>query len=622
MEFRYVLSIVILCIAAIKRTEGRRFTIPYLSDSEWNVHNLAVKDRIAPLHYDLGSNIVSPKVAANSFVDIVTEYFQEQNEFLENQTNQMYIEHEPKTLTQARKRKNLLRKKAFGKNATKEDREAFKLAIKTISYLKNKTKKHRDEKSRAHLEKRFRDNFYDFSKKVCNGSLHEKSPRPTFSQMEADEYFCTKYSVPNVIDLTSLNWFPYVNVNSENYQSFDMNSFKPKDVKNVLKRKKARSAPGDDGLMYGMLKHLYCTHHFLATLYNKILESGDPPEMWSESKVALIFKSGETTKPENFRMISLTCCIGKIFNQISSERMSTYLTTNEFIDKRVQKAFINGVNGCIEHNQVVHEILKHARCKQKTLHITFFDLAGAFGSMSHQLIATSLSRYAIPQPVARYIDVLYSRLNGRVCGHGPGWQSERFAFRKGVFQGDPLSPIVFLMCFNPIIDYLETQKQQYGYDFAGQKVITTPYADDFNLITGNKRYHQKLVQEVDKLLSSMGLSVKAKKCRSLSISGGKPTVIDFSLAREQIASVQNNPIKFLGSHITFRMKTSETYDFIRDKVDSTLTNIDSVNIKNEYKLRILNDYALSSMRYMLTVHDLHATHLGQLDTLLDKYIKK
>ena len=120
----------------------------------------------------------------------------------------------------------------------------------------------------------------------------------------------------------------------------------------------------------------------------------------------------------------------------------------------------------------------------------------------------------------------------------------------------------------------------------------------------------------------MGLAVKAKKCRSLSISDGKPTVIDFSLAREQIASVQNNPIKFLGSHITFKMKTSKTYDFIRDKVDSTLTNIDSVNIKNEYKLKILNDYALSSMRYMLTVHDLHATHLGQLDTLLDKYIKK
>ena len=74
--------------------------------------------------------------------------------------------------------------------------------------------------------------------------------------METNEYFCTRYSVPYVVDLTSFSWFPYVNVNSKSYQSFDMNPFKPKDVKNVLKRKKARSSPGDDGLMYGMLKHL------------------------------------------------------------------------------------------------------------------------------------------------------------------------------------------------------------------------------------------------------------------------------------------------------------------------------------------------------------------------------
>ena len=33
-------------------------------------------------------------------------------------------------------------------------------------------------------------------------------------------------------------------------------------------------------------------------------------------------------------------------------------------------------------------------------------------------------------------------------------------------------------------------------------------------------------------------------------------------------------------------------------------------------------YAFSSMRYMLTVHDLHATHLGQIDTPLDKYIHR
>ena len=624
MKSMYVLPSIIafVCLVALSLngTEARRFTVPFLSNDEWASHNKAVKERISLLHFDLGSNAIHPKIAANSFVDILTEHFEEHNEFLDCKSNAMYIDHEPKTLSQARKRKNILRKKAFGKTATDDDRKQFQLALKTVSYLKKKAKESKNEKSRAHLEKRFRNNFYDFSKKACNGSLHSDSPKPSFSQNEADEYFCSKYSVSNVIDPASLNWFPYISVSSDEHLKFNMSAFKPKDVKAILKQKKAKSAPGEDGLMYGMLKHLNCTHHFLATLFNKVLESGDPPEMWSESKVILIHKAGETSKPENFRMISLTSCIGKIFNQILSERLTLYLTANGLIDKRVQKAFINGVNGCIEHNQVLHEILSHAKSKHRTLHITFFDLADAFGSVSHQLIGSSLERYAIPRPVSKYITVLYSRLNGKVCG--PGWHSKQFTFRKGVFQGDPLSPIVFLMCFNPVLEYLESLKTQRGYDFAGERIITTPYADDFNLITGNKRHHQKIMNELGELLGSMGLQIKSRKCRSLSILSGKPAVVDFFIGNDKIKSVHDDPVKFLGSHITFSMKTTEIYEILHGKLNTILANIDQLNIRNEYKLKILTAYGLPSMRYMLTVHDLHNTHLGLLDKLLDKHIKK
>ena len=49
---------------------------------------------------------------------------------------------------------------------------------------------------------------------------------------------------------------------------FNLNSVRPKDLKLILQRKSSRSSPGPDGIYYGTLKKLPCTHHFLATLYS------------------------------------------------------------------------------------------------------------------------------------------------------------------------------------------------------------------------------------------------------------------------------------------------------------------------------------------------------------------
>ena len=85
-------------------------------------------------------------------------------------------------------------------------------------------------------------------------------------------------------------------------------------------------------------------------------------------------------------MIALTSVAGKVFHQIVSERMLKYLIGNGYIDSSLQKAFISNINGTIEHNQLLQQVISHARRNHKTVHITFFDLKDAFGSISHSLI--------------------------------------------------------------------------------------------------------------------------------------------------------------------------------------------------------------------------------------------
>ena len=90
------------------------------------------------------------------------------------------------------------------------------------------------------------------------------------------------------------------------------------------------------------------------------------------------------------------------------------------------------------------------------LFMTFLDLANAFGSISHRLIQDMLSYVAVPDQVTKYICDAYSKLRGFVSSSS--WTTEFFPIERGVFQGDTLSPLIFLIAFNPIIELANTSK--------------------------------------------------------------------------------------------------------------------------------------------------------------------
>ena len=157
-----------------------------------------------------------------------------------------------------------------------------------------------------------------------------------------------------------------------------------------------------------------------------------------------------------------------------------------------------------------------------------------------------------------------------------------------------------------------------------KNVITTPFADDFNLITRNKSMHQVLVTDIENKIKSMGLVLKPKKCRALSIESGKVKHIPFTLKEEDgkdftIDSVIDKPLKFLGSVISGNNSPSAMFAEIFSKLENKLTNIDKSTLRGEYKLNIYTRYALPSMRYFLSVHQMHNTHMEKLDPLARKH---
>ena len=326
--------------------------------------------------------------------------------------------------------------------------------------------------------------------------------------------------------------------------------------------------------MYLYLKKMPYLHKVLATAFTGIRDRGVAPEAWSSSKVILIKKDSDGPDDEmtNFRMISLTLNIGKLYHTLEAQRTMDFMVSNRYLDPVAQKAYLEGINGCIEHVTVVQEIIQDAKHRKKTVHCTWFDLEDAFGSVSHMFIPLVLSYYNLPIQIINYITNLYSNLKGKVTTEN--WESEVFQFLKGVFQGDPYSGVIFLIIFNPIIEFIKQHKENQGYQLKTEKsalcVNTTPFADDFNIISNNSIKHQQLVKDVEKKLQSMGLTLKPSKCRSLSIQGGKTKLHHFTLNNSgkpvNILSVIEKPMKFLGSEITKDNTTSAMFVTMKSKL--------------------------------------------------------
>ena len=118
------------------------------------------------------------------------------------------------------------------------------------------------------------------------------------------------------------------------------------------------------------------------------------------------------------------------------------------------------------------------------------------------------------------------------------------------------------------------------------------------------------------LTTSMGLKLKPRKCRSLSIKAGKSEEISFSLGNDVILSILHDKYhKFLGGYFTFSYSGSSIAAVIKERVSDQLKSLDSTLIRNEYKVRVYADYLLGTCRFLFSIHDLTKSQINDLESL-------
>ena len=158
-----------------------------------------------------------------------------------------------------------------------------------------------------------------------------------------------------------------------------------------------------------------------------------------------------------------------------------------------QEGFRNE-RGCSDNLFVIRSIINHAIQTGVALEITFIDYTQAFDTISHEFLQISMEEHGLPLKIREVIGAIYKNAMGRVRGSF-GAMSEPFSIKRGVLQGDILSPVLFIMCLNSI--WYRSEEPNDGWQITEDwRLPEITYADDIALIAIVREDSQRRLQKL------------------------------------------------------------------------------------------------------------------------------
>ena len=98
------------------------------------------------------------------------------------------------------------------------------------------------------------------------------------------------------------------------------------EVSQVIKRLSLGKATGLDNISDEMLKLAGLIHlPFFTNLFNHIYSSGCFPAIWKQAYISTLHKKGSKQDPANYRPLSITSCLGKLFTGTLNDRLMAFM---------------------------------------------------------------------------------------------------------------------------------------------------------------------------------------------------------------------------------------------------------------------------------------------------------
>ncbi|KAK3506315.1 hypothetical protein QTP70_016082, partial [Hemibagrus guttatus] len=303
------------------------------------------------------------------------------------------------------------------------------------------------------------------------------------------------------------------------------------EVRKALKRMKSGKAVGPDDIPVEVWKCLgEAAVEFLASLFNRVLESERMPEEWGRSVLVPIFKNkGDVQSCSNYRGIKLMSHTMKVWERVVEARLRKVVEICEQQYGFMPRKSTTDAIFC----STERILMEKYRDGQRELHCVFVDLEKAYDGVPREELWYCMRKSGVAEKYVRVVQDMYERSRTVVrCAVG---QTEEFNVEVGLHQGSALSPFLFAI----VMDQLSEEVRQ-------ESPWTMMFADDIVICSESREQVEENLERWRFALERRGMKVSRSKTEYMCVNerGGSGTV---RLQGEEVKKVQE--FKYLGSTV-------------------------------------------------------------------------
>lgn len=277
----------------------------------------------------------------------------------------------------------------------------------------------------------------------------------------------------------------------------------------------------------------------LAIVFRLLLKSGSFPLCWRKASITPIPKGATaSSSPSEYRPISITPILSKIFERVLARRLSSYCNHLDFIPKS-QFGFRKGLGTCDALLTLSHD-LQSSLDKGYESRVVAIDFSSAFDLVNHKALLYKLQLMGIGGSLLSIFKDFLTDRSQRVVVDG--CTSVSVPVVSGVPQGSVLGPLLYILFTADLGSELENKINSYADDTTLYSSIPSPEC--------RIEVAESLNRDLAKITSwceLWGMKLNAKKTHSIIISRSRtlaPPHPCLQVSGEQIEDVTH--LRLLG----------------------------------------------------------------------------